>query len=58
MSKLAYFVNLFYTFGFIYSIVQVSENPAPLWIFTLVLTTAILAVIFLTHCYKVSEREE
>lgn len=58
MSKLAYFTNLLYTVAFIYSIVEVSENPAPIWIFTLVLTTAILAVIFLTHCYKVTEREE
>ncbi len=58
MSKLAYFTNLLYTVAFIYSVIEVSENPAPIWIFTLVLTTAILAVIFLTHCYKVTEREE
>ena len=57
MSKLAYITNLAYTVAFIYSIVKVSENPAPLWIFTLVITTIGLTVIFLTHCYAVAERE-
>jgi hypothetical protein len=58
MSKLAYFTNLLYTLAMMYSIVEVSENPAPIWIFTLILSTTALAVIFLTHCYKVTEREE
>ena len=57
MKPLAYFVNLAYTVAFIYSIVKVSENPAPLWIFTLVITTIGLTVIFLTHCYETAERE-
>jgi len=57
MSKLAYFTNLLYTVAFIYSIVEVSENPAPLWIFTLVVSTIAMAIIFLTHCYQVNERE-
>ena len=58
MSKLAYFTNLLYTVAFIYSIVEVSENPAPIWIFTLILSTIAVSIIFLTHCYKVTEREE
>jgi hypothetical protein len=41
-----------------YSIVEVSENPAPIWIFTLILSTTVVSIIFLTHCYKVTEREE
>ena len=57
MKPLAYFVNLAYTVAFIYSIVKVSDNPAPLWIFTLVITTIGLTVIFLTHCYETAERE-
>lgn len=57
MSKLAYITNLAYTVAFIYSIVQVSENPAPLWIFTLVVSTIGLTVIFLTHCYAVTDKE-
>jgi hypothetical protein len=58
MSKLAYFTNLLYTLAMMYSIVEVSENPAPIWIFTLILSTIAVSIIFLTHCYKVSEREE
>jgi hypothetical protein len=58
MSKLAYFTNLLYTLAMMYSIVEVSENPAPIWIFTLILSTIAVSIIFLTHCYKVTEREE
>jgi len=57
MSKLAYMANLAYTVAFIYSIIKVNENPAPLWIFMVVLTTIVLTVIFLTHCYTVTERK-
>ena len=56
MSKLAYLTNLAYTVAFIYSIMEVSENPAPIWLFILVVTTIGLTIIFLTHCYEVEER--
>jgi len=58
MSKLAYFTNLLYTFAFMYSVIEVSENPAPIWIFTLILSTIVLSIIFLTHCYKVTKKEQ
>jgi hypothetical protein len=57
MKPLAYFLNLAYTVAFIYSIVKVSDNPAPLWVFTLVASTIVLTTLFLTHCYTVTDKE-
>jgi len=58
MKPLAYFLNLAYTVAFIYSIVKVSDNPAPLWVFTLVASTIVLTTLFLTHCYTITPNQE
>lgn len=50
MKYLAYFMNLTMFGFFLFSITVVSENPAPLYIGTLVLSTVGLCVMFALHC--------
>jgi hypothetical protein len=57
MSKLAYFTNLLYTIAFIYSLTKVADGSGYFWLGTLVISTIALSIIFLTHCYAVSEKE-
>ena len=58
MSKLAYITNLLYTVAFLYSLTRVADGHGPVWLGILVLTTIILTVIFMMHCYDVTERGE
>ena len=50
MKYLAYFMNLAIFGMFLLSLFVVSENPAPLYLFALVLSTVGLCVMFLMHC--------
>jgi hypothetical protein len=50
MKYLTYFMNLAMFGFFLFSITVVSENPAPLFIGTLVLSTVGLCIMFALHC--------
>jgi hypothetical protein len=50
MKYLAYFLNLAMFGAFLMSIFIVSENPAPIYIMTLVASTVGLCLMFLMHC--------
>ncbi len=50
MKHLAYFLNLGIFGLFMLSIYVVSENPAPLYIFTLIASTVGLCFMFFMHC--------
>lgn len=50
MKHLAYFLNLGIFGLFLLSIYVVSENPAPLYIFTLIASTVGLCFMFFMHC--------
>jgi hypothetical protein len=52
MKSLIYFGNLFFFGAFIWSIMEVSENPAPLYIGILVISTIGLVIAFIDHCYN------
>lgn len=52
MRVLVYFGNLFFFGAFLWSLVEVSENPAPLFLGTLVLSTIGLVIAFIDHCYN------
>ena len=49
MKAFEYFLNLTFFGTFIYSITLVSDNPAPIWLFTLTLSTIGLTLMFLSH---------
>ena len=57
MKALIYFGNLLFFGAFIWSITMVSENPAPLYIGMLVISTIGLVIAFIDHCYNYSTGE-
>ena len=52
MKSLVYFGNLFFFGAFLWSVTEVSENPAPLYIGVVVLSTIGLVLAFIDHCYN------
>jgi hypothetical protein len=50
MKLAIYFGNLFFFGAFLWSVTTVSENPAPLYIGMLVLSTLGMAIAFFLHC--------
>jgi hypothetical protein len=52
MKFLSYFLNLALFGAFLFSVTEVSENPAPLYIGILVLSTIGLVMMFIDHCYN------
>ena len=52
MKSLIYFGNLFFFGAFLWSVTEVSENPAPMYIGILVLSTIGLVLAFIDHCYN------
>jgi hypothetical protein len=50
MKYIAYFMNLAFFGAFLMSITIVSENPAPIYLLTLVASTVGLCLMFAMHC--------